>query len=52
MVNMYYNLVINKRRTCNSENTSVPLVPNKHLAEVIEMLLSNGYDIDGNYIGA
>lgn len=48
MVDMYVALVINGRRTCNEENKSVPLVPKKWRAKVLEDLEALGLDGDGN----
>lgn len=50
MVDMYVALVINGRRTCNEENKSVPLVPKKWRAKVLEDLTALGLDADGNPI--
>ena len=48
MVDMYIALVINGRRTCNTENKSVPLVPLKWREAVIADLTALGLDADGN----
>lgn len=48
MVDMYVALVINGRRTCNEENKSVPLVPKKWRAKVLEDLTALGLDANGN----
>ena len=48
MVDMYVALVINGRRTCNEENKSVPLVPKKWRAKVLEDLEALGLDGDGH----
>lgn len=50
MVEMYFVLVTNKRRTCNEENPTVTLVPAKHRADVLALLISRGYDADGNFV--
>jgi len=50
MANMYFNLVIGKRRTCNPENTNVPQVPEKYRAEVLAMLTAAGRDADGELV--
>lgn len=52
MVEMYFNLVVNKKRTCNPENTSVKQVPARLQAEVLELLTEKGYDADGNVVSA
>ena len=38
MVEMYVLLVVNKKRTCNEENKSVPVVPAHLRADVLEVL--------------
>ena len=50
MIEMYVLLVINKKRTCNEENKSVPIVPAHLRAKVLEVLKQRGYDADGNKI--
>ena len=50
MVEMYVLLVVNKKRTCNEENKSVPVVPAHLRADVLEVLNQRGYDEDGNKI--
>lgn len=50
MVEMYVLLVINKKRTCNEENKSVPVVPAHLRADVLEFLNQRGYDADGNKV--
>lgn len=50
MDKMYFDLVCNKVRTCNRENTAVKLVPEKHFAAVLAMLEKDGRDADGNKI--
>lgn len=48
MKEMYFNLVLAHKRTCNTENKSVPLVPVTYRKAVSEMLKNEGYDDDGN----
>ncbi|MGN1013850.1 MAG: CD1375 family protein [Butyricicoccus sp.] len=48
MTELYYNLVLAHKRTCNSENTEIKLVPATVRAAVLELLEANGYDADGN----
>lgn len=48
MVDMYVALVMAGRRTCNAENKSVPIVPLKWRAAVLEDLTALGLDADGN----
>lgn len=50
MEKTYFELVKNHRRTCNPENTSVKMVPEKYLEAVIAMLEADGRDTDGNKI--
>lgn len=50
MIDMYYNLVLAKKRTCNPETVGVKLVPVTHRADVLKVLNENGYDADGNII--
>lgn len=50
MIEMYYNLVLVKKRTCNPETVGVKLVPVTLRADVLKMLNENGYDEDGNLI--
>lgn len=50
MVEMYVLLVINKKRTCDETNKSIPVVPVHLRAEVLEVLKQRGYDADGNKI--
>lgn len=50
MAEMYFKLVINHKRTCNTENKTVKLVPVTYRAEVGELLTERGYDLDGNLI--
>ena len=50
MIEMYYNLVLAKKRTCNPETVGVKLVPVTYRADVLKVLNENGYDADGNII--
>jgi len=50
MVDMYLALVIAGRRTCNTENKSVPLVPVRYREKVLTELEALGLDADGNAI--
>lgn len=50
MTETYFTLVINKRRTCDTENKEVKLVPIKDRDEVISLLTERGYDLNGNKI--
>lgn len=50
MDKVYFDLVKNHRRTCNPENTSVKMVPEKYLESVLVMLEADGRDADGNKI--
>lgn len=50
MVEMYFTLVINKKRTCDETNKNVPLVPVTYRDEVINLLNKKGYDKNGNKI--
>lgn len=50
MVETYFNLVVNKKRTCNPENKSVKQVPKTLQSEVLALLTERGYDADGNKI--
>lgn len=50
MIELYVDLVINGRRTCDEKNKKVKLVP-KHLREdVLAVLKDKGYDGNGNEI--
>lgn len=46
MLDMYLALVINNMRTCDPNNKTVPLVPVKYRAKVLELL--NALGLDGN----
>lgn len=48
MAEMYFNLVLAKKRTCDETNTVVKLVPVTWRAEVLSMLVARGYDANGN----
>ncbi len=48
MAEMYYNLVLAHKRTCNVENTEVKAVPVTYRDDVLALLLERGYDADGN----
>ena len=50
MREMYYKLVLAHKRTCNESNKKISIVPITYRAEVLSMLLENGYDADGNII--
>ena len=47
MVELYFQLVVGKRRTCNPLNTMVPQVPEKYRLPVLELLAAAGLDADG-----
>ena len=47
MAELYFELVVAGKRTCNNKNGTVKKVP-KHLqAEVLALLTERGYDADG-----
>lgn len=48
MVDMYTALVIAGRRTCNTENTKITLVPTRYRTVVLENLEALGLDADGS----
>lgn len=50
MIEMYYNLVLAKKRTCNPDTAGVKIVPEALRADVLKMLNENGYDEDGKLI--
>ncbi len=50
MAEMYFNLVVNKKRTCNTQTQGVKLVPQSYRQEVIDLLNERGYDLDGNLL--
>ena len=47
MTEMYFQLVINQRRTCDEKNKTVKLVPKTQLSVVKELLKERGYDLNG-----
>lgn len=47
MIELYYNLVINQKRTCDETNLTVVQVPIKYRADVILLLSERGFDING-----
>ena len=50
MIDMYLALVINDIRTCDENNKTLPLVPKKYRAKVMECLTALGLDADGKPI--
>lgn len=50
MIQIYFNLVIAGKRTCNPETKGVILVPESLRADVIKMLTDAGRDLDGKLI--
>lgn len=50
MIELYFNLVINKKRTCDDTNRDITLVPITYIDEVISLLTERGYDLNGNKI--
>lgn len=48
MAEMYFNLVLAGKRTCDETNTAVKLVPATYRAEVSALLTERGYDANGN----
>lgn len=48
MAEMYFNLVLAGKRTCDETDTTVKLVPATYRAEVLSMLVERGYDANGN----
>ncbi len=48
MDEMYYQLVINKKRTCDESNKSVKLVPSNWRDAVMALLSERGYDLNGS----
>ncbi len=48
MAEMYFQLVINHRRTCDEKNTNIKQVPGTKKSEVITLLKERGYDLNGN----
>lgn len=47
MIEMYFQLVINQRRTCDEKNKTVRLVPKTQLLAVKALLEERGYDLNG-----
>lgn len=47
MTEVYFQLVINQRRTCDEKNKDVKLVPKIQLDAVKELLVERGYDLNG-----
>lgn len=50
MEELYYNLVINHKRTCDESNTGSTLVPATVRGKVSELLEARGYDKNGDRI--
>ena len=50
MVELYFNLVLAGRRTCDETNTSVTKVPVNLIADVTALLEEKGYDKNGKKI--
>ena len=50
MIDLYVNLVINKKRTCDEGNKEVRLVPATLRDDVIMVLKEQGYDLNGNKV--
>lgn len=51
MDKVYFELVINSMRTCDENNKTLPMVPNRDLAAVLAMLEKDGRDANGKKIG-
>ena len=47
MTEMYFQLVINQRRTCDEKNKAVRFVPKTQLLAVKALLEERGYDLNG-----
>lgn len=47
MTEMYFQLVINQRRTCNEKNKTVKIVPKTQLSAVKALLEEREYDLNG-----
>lgn len=47
MTEMYFQLVINQRRTCDENNKTVKPVPKTQLSAVKALLEERGYDLNG-----
>lgn len=50
MIQMYFNLVVAGRRTCNPETKGITMVPENLRADVIKLLTEAGRDLDGKLI--
>ncbi len=50
MVDLYFNLVLAGRRTCDETNSTVTKVPANLMADVTALLSERGYDKNGNKI--
>lgn len=50
MIEMYYELVIAGRRTCDETNKDVTLVPAGIRPDVLALLTERGYDANGKPI--
>ena len=50
MAELYFNLVINKKRTCDELNTEITKVPTSLIADVTALLEERGYDKNGNKV--
>ena len=50
MIDMYLALVMNDMRTCDENNKTLPLVPNKYRVKVMECLTALGLDANGDPI--
>ena len=50
MAELYFNLVINKKRTCDELNAEVTKVPAHLIADVTALLGERGYDKNGNKV--
>ena len=47
MAEVYFQLVINQRRTCDEKNKAVKIVQKTQLSAVKELLKERGYDLNG-----
>lgn len=47
MIDMYFNLVLAGKRTCDEKNKKAKMVPAGLLVKVIEKLTEEGYDLNG-----
>ena len=50
MKELYFNLVIAGKRTCDENNSDIIKVPKNLIIEVSELLAERGYDKNGNKI--